>query len=146
MLEPRHQIVSSHIRTLVKAWFTHQQRCSRCIILSQPTELLVHFAGPEWSRVSFKGNYPGVYSFDEISAAGFVAGSFLVLRSNFYLIFSFIPNLLWCLLSIFLIIIMSHHQPGYPWPFLVSLLYRPLLLAGLQDYIPYQQRATVYRF
>ena len=36
-----------------------------------------------------------------------------------------------------IIIIMSCHQHGYPWPFLTTLLYRPLLLAGLQDYIPY---------
>ena len=44
------------------------------------------------------------------------------------------------------IIIMSRHQRGYPWPFLATLHYRPLLPAGLLEYIPYWYRATVCRF
>ena len=39
------------------------------------------------------------------------------------------------------IIIMSRYQHGYPWPFLATLLYRPLLPAGLQDYILYRHKA-----
>ena len=42
-------------------------------------------------------------------------------------------------------IIMSCHQHGYPWLFLATLLYRPLLPAGLQGYIPYRHRAAVCR-
>ena len=45
-----------------------------------------------------------------------------------------------------LYIIMSRHRHGYPWPFLATLLYRPLLLAGLQGYIPNRHRAAVCRF
>ena len=38
LLEPHHQIVSCHIRTLVWAEaFTLLQRCSRCILQPQPT-------------------------------------------------------------------------------------------------------------
>ena len=44
------------------------------------------------------------------------------------------------------IVIMSHHQHGYPWPFLATFLYRPLLLARLQGYIQYLHRAAVCRF
>ena len=47
---------------------------------------------------------------------------------------------------VIIIIIMSRYQHGYPWPFLATLLYRPLLPAGLQGYIPYQHRTTVCRF
>ena len=39
-------------------------------------------------------------------------------------------------ISWYIIIIMSRNQHGYPWPFLATPLYRPLLLAGLQGYIP----------
>ena len=46
----------------------------------------------------------------------------------------------------FIIIIMSRHQHGYPWPFLATLLYREFLPAGLQGYIPYQHRVAVSRF
>ena len=42
--------------------------------------------------------------------------------------------------------ILSHHQHGYPWLFLATLLYHPLLPVGLQGYIPYLHRATVCRF
>ena len=45
-----------------------------------------------------------------------------------------------------IIIIMSHYQHGYLWPTLVTSPYRPLLPAGLQDYIPYLYRAAVRRF
>ena len=44
------------------------------------------------------------------------------------------------------IIIMSHHQHGYPWPFLAALFYCPLLLAGLQGFILYRHRAAVCWF
>ena len=43
-----------------------------------------------------------------------------------------------------IIIIMSGHQLGYPWAFLATLLYRPLLLPGLQGYN--LQRAVVCGF
>ena len=35
---------------------------------------------------------------------------------------------------IYIIIIMTRHQHGYPWPSLVTPPYRPLLSAGLQGY------------
>ena len=44
-----------------------------------------------------------------------------------------------------IIIIKSRHQHGYPWPSLTTPLYRPLLPAGLQEYIPYRHRAAVCR-
>ena len=47
---------------------------------------------------------------------------------------------------IIIIIIMSRHQHGYPLPSLAIPLYHPLLLAGLQEYIPYRHRAAVCRF
>ena len=45
-----------------------------------------------------------------------------------------------------IIIIMSHHQHGYPWPSLATPPYRPSLPAGPQDYIPYLHRAAVCNF
>ena len=45
-----------------------------------------------------------------------------------------------------IIIIMLHHQHGYPWPSLTTPPYRPLLLAGPQGYIPYRHRAAVCKF
>ena len=45
--------------------------------------------------------------------------------------------------QIVIIIIVSRHQHGDPWPFHATLLYRPLLPAGLQGYIPYRHRAAV---
>ena len=48
--------------------------------------------------------------------------------------------------SAIIIIIMSHHQHGYPWPSIDTPLYRSLLPAGLQSYIPYRHRAAVRRF
>ena len=45
-----------------------------------------------------------------------------------------------------LIIFMSHHQHGYPWPYLTTPPYRPLLPAGLQGYISYRHRVAVCRF
>ena len=53
------------------------------------------------------------------------------------------------MLSIFaciIIIILSCHQPGYPWPSLATPPYRSSLLAGPQGYIPYPLRAAVCRF
>ena len=47
---------------------------------------------------------------------------------------------------IIIIIMMLHHQHGYPWPSLATPPYRPLVQAGLQDCISYQQRAAVCRF
>ena len=44
---------------------------------------------------------------------------------------------------IYIIIIMLHHQHGYPWPSLATPPYRPLLPTGLQGYIPSRQRAAV---
>ena len=46
----------------------------------------------------------------------------------------------------FMIIIMSRHQHGYPWPSAATLLYRPSLLVGFQGYILYRHRALVCRF
>ena len=48
--------------------------------------------------------------------------------------------------KIIIIIIMSRHQYGYPWPSLATPPYRPLLPTGLQDYIPYRHRAALCRF
>ena len=45
-----------------------------------------------------------------------------------------------------IIIILSCHQHGYPWPFLATSPYRSSLLAGPQGYIPYPHRADVSRF
>ena len=45
-----------------------------------------------------------------------------------------------------IIIIMSSHQHGYPWPSLATLLYCLLHPVGLQGYIPYRHRVTVCRF
>ena len=39
--------------------------------------------------------------------------------------------------------IISRHQHRYPWPFLTTILYCPLLPAGLQGYILYRHRAAV---
>ena len=47
---------------------------------------------------------------------------------------------------IIIIIIMSRYQHGYLWPFLAIPLYRPLLLVGLQGYIPYRHKAAVCWF
>ena len=41
-----------------------------------------------------------------------------------------------------IIIIMSRHQHGYPWPLLATLPYRPLLPESFQGYIPYRHRAA----
>ena len=41
---------------------------------------------------------------------------------------------------------MSRHQHRYPWSSLATPPYRPLLPAGLQDYLPYRHRAAVCRF
>ena len=40
---------------------------------------------------------------------------------------------------------LTHHQHGYPCPFLPTLLYRPLFPAGLQQCIPYRHRAAYVR-
>ena len=45
-----------------------------------------------------------------------------------------------------IIIIMSRHQHGYPWPSFATLPYRPLLPAGLQGYNPRWHKAAVYWF
>ena len=50
------------------------------------------------------------------------------------------------IIIIIIIIIMSRHQHGYPWPSLSNAPYRPLLPAGLQDYILYRHRAAICRF
>ena len=47
---------------------------------------------------------------------------------------------------IIIIIITSRHQDRYLYSSLATLLYRSLLPAGLQDYIPYWHRAVVCRF
>ena len=44
---------------------------------------------------------------------------------------------------IIIIIMMSRHQHGSPWPSLATLLYRPSFPVGLQDYILYRHRAVV---
>ena len=54
--------------------------------------------------------------------------------------------LLYLLLHIYIIIIMSHHRHGYPWPSLATPPYHRSLPVGLQGYIPYLQRAAVCRF
>ena len=51
-----------------------------------------------------------------------------------------------CHIIIIIIIITSPHQHGYSWSSLATLLYSPLLPAGLQGYILYQHRAAVCRF
>ena len=45
-----------------------------------------------------------------------------------------------------IIIILSCHQQGYPWPFLAISPYRSSLSAGPQIYNPYPHRAAVCRF
>ena len=50
------------------------------------------------------------------------------------------------LLTSIIIIIISRHQHGYPWPSLATPPYRTLLPAGLQGYIPYRHIAAVCRF
>ena len=52
----------------------------------------------------------------------------------------------YCWVEFVVFIIMSHHQHGYPRPFLATPRYRPLLPAGLQGYILYRHRAPVCRF
>ena len=47
---------------------------------------------------------------------------------------------------IYIILILLHHQYGYSWPFLATLLYRPSFSASLQGYILYRHRAVVCRF
>ena len=47
---------------------------------------------------------------------------------------------------IIIIIIKSHNQHWYPWPFLATPPCRPLLPAGIQGYIPYRHSAAVCRF
>ena len=42
--------------------------------------------------------------------------------------------------------IISPRLHGYPWPFLTTLLYRPLLPVSYQGYIPYRYRIAVCRF
>ena len=49
-------------------------------------------------------------------------------------------------ICIYIIIIMSCHQHGYPWPSLATPPYCPSLPAGPQGYIPYLHRAAVCRF
>ena len=48
--------------------------------------------------------------------------------------------------KLIIIIIMSCHQHGHPWPSLAAPPYRPLLPAGLQCYILYWHRPAVCRF
>ena len=48
--------------------------------------------------------------------------------------------------NIIIIIIMSCHRHGYPWPLLATYPYSPLPLASLQGYIPYPHRAAVCMF
>ena len=45
-----------------------------------------------------------------------------------------------------IIIILSRHQHGYPWPSFATTPYLPLLPPGLQGSIPYRHRAAVCRF
>ena len=45
-----------------------------------------------------------------------------------------------------IIIILSRHQHGYPWPSLATPPYRSSLLEGPQSYIPYPHIAAVCRF
>ena len=47
---------------------------------------------------------------------------------------------------IYIYVITSCHQHGYPWPFLVTPPYRPSFPAGLQGYIPCQHWAGHYTF
>ena len=51
-----------------------------------------------------------------------------------------------CLKIIIIIIILSCHQHGYPWPSLATPPYCSSLLAGPLAYIPYLHRAAVCRF
>ena len=48
--------------------------------------------------------------------------------------------------EIIIIIIISCHRHGYPWPFLATSPYRSSLPAGPQGYTPYPQRAAECRF
>ena len=56
-----------------------------------------------------------------------------------------VANVLNCEIAIIIIIMLSY-QYGYFWPSLAIPPYPPLLPAGLQGYIPYLHKATVYRF
>ena len=57
-------------------------------------------------------------------------------------------NLAWLIESVYvyIMITMLCNQCRYPWPFLATLFYRPLLPADLQSYISYWHRAAVCRF
>ena len=44
---------------------------------------------------------------------------------------------------VFIIIIMSYHQRGSPWPSPATLLFRPSLPVGLQRYILYRHRVVL---
>ena len=48
--------------------------------------------------------------------------------------------------ELYIIIILSCHQHGYPWPSLTTLPYHSSLPAGPQGYTLYPHRATVWRF
>ena len=58
----------------------------------------------------------------------------------------YLSNTLKIMLLENIIIILSCHQHGYPWPFLAFSPYRLSLSVGPQGYTPYPHRAAVCRF
>ena len=69
----------------------------------------------------------------------------IIVSSTFFMQLYFFFNL-YIYIYIIIIIIISLYQHGYPWPSLTTPPYRPLLLSGLQGYIPYRLRAVAYKF
>ena len=68
----------------------------------------------------------------------------LIWKFKFHTIIYVLCNIV--LYWLLLLVIMSRYQHRYPWHSLATPSYHPLLPAGLQGYIPYQNRAAVCRF
>ena len=76
----------------------------------------------------------------------FIGNNFKGIFLPFVFSFSVSNHFLSFDLLTFIIIIMVHHQHGYPWPSTATRLYRPSLPVGLQGYILYRHWAVVCRF
>ena len=108
-----------------------------------------------WTRIavsiSYDGNHYTFVSDDPLLFITLCLNSLWSMpQLNYLLIASFMRSWLLEKKTVFtmwtIIIILSCHQHGYPWPSLATPHNRLLLPAGLQVYIPYRHRAAVCRF
>ena len=124
-MDPHHQIVKCYIQDT--RWLSHTplQRCNRCIQQLHPAD---------WAKLDRRS-----FVWTHISRT-LVRGGLTLCRDAVGIFLQ--PQLN----GLYIIIIFSCHQHGYPWPFLATPPYRSSLPAGPQGYTLYPHRVAVCMF